>query len=418
MQREVKRKAGPARRYALPPCPSYDVAGMEAWLTSQAAKGWFLRPGGIAAGVFSFEKREPVAVKYRLSAALQGTSLWSDNMGDPSPDEVELSEKYNWEYLGKRGQFYIWRSFDEDSRELHTDPAVQAQALRVVKKRMGGTLGYWIVWAVYLALFLRRGVLYTVLHLGTPLCLLAAILLGWMFWDCIASRRALSHLQKSLLAGNSPSQTPVRRGEALRYHGKRVTKILLAVCLVGILLSRWNATMLHEDLIPVGDYAGKVPFATLADFAGGEVARYEETMAGLSPTFNMVGERSDWLMPRYLSYNEHARLTLTDGRVFDGGYYVDYYEMAGPGMARELERELLRQDRHVPAYQPLELPESVAQSLPTDYASVYLVYFPTVLLRQGNLVLRAQFYQLGEYEEIMEVADWVEILAASLAADA
>ena len=79
--------------YRFPPCPSYDVTGMENWLTALAAEGLLLTQDGFFAGVGTFEYREPKQVKYRLEAAQKSTSMWADNNGDPEPEQIELGEK-------------------------------------------------------------------------------------------------------------------------------------------------------------------------------------------------------------------------------------------------------------------------------------------------------------------------------------
>ena len=55
--------------YRIPPCPSYDIEGMESWLSDMAAEGFVLVKDGIFAGVATFEKTEPRKLKYRLQAA-------------------------------------------------------------------------------------------------------------------------------------------------------------------------------------------------------------------------------------------------------------------------------------------------------------------------------------------------------------
>ena len=84
---------------------------------------------------------------------------------------MELGKKYDWEYVARRKDFYIYRSFDPCARELNTDPEVQALALNAVKKRQRGTvlqLLFWVV--VYPLLFFRGGILLylTVKNIGRP----------------------------------------------------------------------------------------------------------------------------------------------------------------------------------------------------------------------------------------------------------
>ena len=42
------------RIWRLPPCPPYDVEGMESWLSDMAAQGWKLEPDDFFFGIASF----------------------------------------------------------------------------------------------------------------------------------------------------------------------------------------------------------------------------------------------------------------------------------------------------------------------------------------------------------------------------
>ena len=119
-----QKNASNRRVYRLPPCPSYDAEGMESWLADLAGQGLFLCRDGFFAGVAAFERGEPRPVKYRLDAAPQGTSLWSKNDGEPEDEALLLSKQYGWEYVASRGEFFIYRSEEENARELNTDPQV------------------------------------------------------------------------------------------------------------------------------------------------------------------------------------------------------------------------------------------------------------------------------------------------------
>ena len=120
------------RRWFLVPCPDYDVEGTECWLTDLAREGLLLKKDGLFAGVAVFERAVPQRVQYRLEAAQKDTGLLGDGY-EPDPEQVELCAQYGWEYVARRGEFYIYRSHDPAARELNTDPAVQALALKAVK---------------------------------------------------------------------------------------------------------------------------------------------------------------------------------------------------------------------------------------------------------------------------------------------
>ena len=110
----------------LIPCPVYDVSGTECWLEEMAEQGWMLQEDGFFCGVATFEQSEACRVQYRLAAAKNSTSMWADNNGDPDEEEIELNEAFGWKYVAKRGEFHIYRCFDPEGRELHTDLVMAA----------------------------------------------------------------------------------------------------------------------------------------------------------------------------------------------------------------------------------------------------------------------------------------------------
>ena len=410
----MEKEQGPRIVHRLAPCPSYDVEGTEAWLTDLAQEGLLLDEDGFFAGFAAFRRAAPQRVKYRLEAAQKSTSLWSGDSGEPDEAQVELCAQYQWEYVARRGEFYIYRSCDPSARELNTDPKVQALALNAVKKRLRGNFLSLLVWTVlYPMLFLRAGLFTTVLGLGTWRFLLLAALVIWQIADAAAALRSLSRLQKKLRRGLYPAHTKDWRSGALRYHLKNVMQGLLTIVLAVVLLCSWSDSIMDADRLPLSEFSGTLPFASMRDFAafdGSAVTDYRETMTGLS--FNSVCDSSDWLAPRRISYHEVADVTRADGTHLNGGLYIDYYETISPWLAHRLLRERWRYDRHQPQYLPLEAP-----ALPADETVAYssTLHFPTVLIRRGSVFVRAYFYQFDDPGSVtLTLDEWSALLNGSL----
>lgn len=390
-------------RYCLPPCPSYDVAGMEDWLEAMAQKGWLLEKDGIFAGVGSFVSIRPQRVKYRLAAALKSTSMWAEDGGEPDPEAVALSEMYGWEYAGRRGEFYIYRTFDPAARELHTDPAVQALALRAVEKRRRSAAVSAFLWLVVYPLFtLRGGLLLAAVHLGTTFVLFTAGLALWLLAGSLAEIFFLSRLRKQLLKGALPSK---RHCPAL-YHGKRLLLACLVLLWISLLLHRWSVSVLDEDKLDLTAYGQDPPFATMLDFAGG--GDYRITLP--DKRFHSVKEWQDLLAPRNIQWAEHAQILQDGSVVLEGGLRIDYHETVSPRIAAGLAQDYCRQDERGKHFAPLDLPP-----LDLDFAIAYRngsTAFPTVVLRQGSTVLHATFYQFGDSP--LPLAQWAGLLADSI----
>ena len=74
--------------HRLCPCDSCDVEGIQSWLEDLAAEGLFLAEDGVFCGVFSFERKSPRRVTYRLDVAQKRKPRFLDS-GDELTD-VEL----------------------------------------------------------------------------------------------------------------------------------------------------------------------------------------------------------------------------------------------------------------------------------------------------------------------------------------
>ena len=329
---------------------------------------------------------------------------------------MELCAQYRWEYVARHGQFYIYRSADPSARELNTDPKVQALALNAVKKRLASDLISLLVWTVlYPLLFLRAGLFTTILGLGTWRFALLTVLVLWEIVRSVRALTVLGRFQKKLRQGLTPAHTKNWRQGAARYHAANALRLLLALALAVCLLHVWSDRIMDTGLVPLDEYDGKLPFATmreLAAFDGAAVTARRETMRGLR--FNSVEDHSDWLAPRCISYHEVADFSRSDGTALRGGLYIDYVEAAAPWLAHRLLQECWRYDRTQEHYRPLDAP-----ALEADEAVAYesTLHFPTVLIRRGDVLLRAYFYQFDDPGSVTLPPDtWCALLAQSLPA--
>ena len=394
--------------YRLPPCPAYDVAGTENWLAELAEEGLFLTEDGFFAGVAFFEYREPQKAEYRLEAAQKSTSMWADDGGEPDPEQVELSRKYAWEYVAKRRDFYIYRSLDPSARELNTDPAVQALALNAVKKRQRSAMLTSVFFLLIYPLLLTRCCpVMAAIASGTGWTALALLLAALLIADEVRAFVHLKKLQQSLTDDGYYTAESDWRKRKIPYFAGKVVKAVLTVVLLCAILRNWGVSITNADKIPLRDYTGEIPFATMRDFAGD--GEYTETMTGMRMGFNTLEEKADWLAPRCISFNEEACIQRPDGSTLDGGLYVNYYELRSPTLAKLLAKELYRYDKRQKGIDPLEAPALAADEVIAYRSSLH---FPTVILRRGNVVVRAYFYQTSAYK--MPLETWASILFDSI----
>lgn len=392
------------RVYRLPPCPAYDAVGTAEWLQDMAARGLHLEQDGLFAGVAVFRRGAPRAVRYRPAASLEPVGLWSAGGGEPDPEAVALGAECAWEYVGRRGDFFLYRTEDPQARELHTDPAVEALAVRAVRRRRLSSLLQLVFWmAIYPAVLFRGGALQTVLRVGSGVALLSVALVLWLWAAALAEVVALGRRQRRLRAG--VWETSRRR--PARYFGRRAVQLALILVWVGLVLHGWNVSMSEENQRALADYDGTPPFATMADFVAGP-ADYEEEHRDR----NGVEAWSDLLAPACIRWTEHARVTGADGRSVEGGLRLEYYRMRSARLADWLAREWVRTDLRQDDAAPLAVPDLA------DFAAAYTgtLHYPTVVLRQGNQVVRAYFYQLDG--DPLSLETWAARLAASLSPSA
>lgn len=394
-----------SRIFRLPPCPAYDIEGTESWLSDMAKEGWLLSQDGFFVGFAIFEKAEPTTVRYRLEPAPKKVSLWAEDGGEPSDDAKVLNAAYGWTYVAPRGQFHVYRADRSDSRELNTDPKVQAIALDMVRRRERAdmvTVFFWL--SIYPVLLLHGNWLLLFVQTGTWRMLWGCILILWAL--CSAALRVvhLRQLRGRLVQGEMPDHQKNWRQSARWYRVSGIIFLLLSVAWIAVLLHGWSDEVLDDSQLPLSTPAGQYPFATIADLSPEGIYQMEDFSTG-----NTVKQSSDWLAPLMLEYHETASVDLGNGRMFRGGLIVDYYETASPWLARELSRELLNEGRHERHYQAYVLPE-----LAVDYAAGYFEFgdFPTVILCRSNRVMRATLYQTS-VSYTMPFDEWARRMAES-----
>ena len=398
------------RIWRLPPCPPYDVEGMESWLSDMAAQGWKLEPDDFFFGIASFIKTDPAPVRYRLEASPKKVSTWSDDGGVPDREAWELNTDCGWEYAGRRGQFFIYRTADRDAPELHTDPRVQALAVKAVEKRRTADLIILLAWLLTLWIFYTlRGlsVLLAAVMIGPSflLTLALAVLLG--LGILIAELVYLRRLRRKLQKGLPPDRKKDWRRTGRRHYALRAAFILLLVLYAAVSLRTMYTKLEHKDRTPLAEYTGKPPFATIADFGEGV---YAETWSNIS--FDYVSQWSNVFLVSGMEWGENAEVHCLDNTWLMAGLRVNYYEARSEFLAKLIAAEHRRVDRIKARkyYGPLVLPE-----LGLDEASAYRseLNFPTVVFRRGRVVVRAMFYQTGENERL-PLEEWAGILAESL----
>jgi hypothetical protein len=392
--------------YRLPPCPSYDIEGTQSWLESLAEKGLFLSEEGISDSLLRFDAAEGKRVRYRMDAAPADTGLLSPG-AEPEQEAVEIAAASGWKYLRKYGQFHLYLCADDTAPELNTDPAVQAMALQLVRKRERSSAFQPLFWMIFYLVFYGFSCpLLMTITAGLPLVTLGLLFCLSLTAGSVHRLIVLRRLHKRLTAGESLGRKDWGK-TAARYRIGRGAGLLVSILFLIGLMCYIGDDLSDTREIPLADYTGTIPCATMADM-GTDFVLDETGYRGSAITVY-----SSPLAPTALSLRQYGSVTLSDGRRISGVFYIDYYEAASDRLADELVKEQLRADRKGWKYTctPLDLPD-----LPVEYAFAYttdLEVFPIVLLQNGNRVLHVQFFQWGDYEHL-SVSEWASFFAESI----
>lgn len=114
----------------LLPGDIYDVAANETWLEERALAGYRVKKVGTAR--VYFVKAEPAKVRYRIQPMRKKKEKLDE-------ERIELYRELGWEYVGSlSGVFHLWYCEDENAPELETDPLVQADGYRYLRRRLRG----------------------------------------------------------------------------------------------------------------------------------------------------------------------------------------------------------------------------------------------------------------------------------------
>ena len=320
-------------RYRIPPCPAYDIPGMESWLEDLAAKGLHLSKDGFFGILTSFEEGPPKKERFRLEPTDRKGGLFSEEY-DPEDEQLQLLHQMGWTYRARRGQFHIYSSDDPGAPELNTDPQVQAVTMsaltQFLRKKVTNAL---FTTLLYLILYFGDILISSTLLLGTPLVLLFA---GLMLWDLGCSLKALIVLvrwRNQLRQGQPlPHRSDYRRS-GWRYLTTEFLRKTLWI--VFFLCAAWRVLYIEVDE-PYEKIADQhFPFYTVADYyPGAEIKRTES----ISEFYTW----EDLLSPENYDFREYTEVKL-GGETFDCWLSVNYHRTRWEWTARRLARELVSQ---------------------------------------------------------------------------
>ena len=400
------KKSPRSTAYRLPPCPAYDIEGTESWLSDLAEEGLFLEKDGFLFGFASFRRGEGKQRRYRLEAAPQPTGLFSDQ-DRPDEEAEELSRLAGWEYIANRGDFYIFATDDPQAAELNTDPRVQALALEKVRRRQRQTLFLTFFWLVIYPLFSLKGdVLRSAIYLGAPIFLLGHLLILWIIFSPLREFFHLRKLSRRLQEGLPADHHKDWKKSARRHFAAKGVFLALLALWIGLALTAWQRDADKVDTVPLSDFKEPLPFATMADLLPQGQFTFSDMGLG-----NEVTPRSSWLAPSFIEFDQ-AGTVKNEEKTVQGGIHVEYYRTLSPVLAHLLAKELQWYDKKGPSHWEA-IPTPSAQELEVDSVAGYTAIFPTLVMVEGEKVLKVFFFQTSP-TSTMPLEEWAPIFAQSL----
>lgn len=383
------------------PCHPYDVEGIESWLTDMAQKGYILKSQPMRFGCLYFEKTEPQNISYRLEASPEGEGEWSD-AGEPEESARELNEKYGWEFVVKCGAFYIYRSLKPHTRELNTDPEVQAYSLNIlIKKKLKELIPIAIWILLLLPEFIQKGTVAIVETLFISWIIYVFIILSSLF-NIFTEIIRIKKLQKTLKENGTLNHQKKIKNRAFIY---LISKCLTIVLLISALISVF---VFLPPKIPTKGYDNNIPFATVEDLLYNETPEHDISVKEVTSTD--FGQWRSLLSSKNIYWYEQIKATDRNENEFSCFMTVEYHEMINESLARQVAEDYYRYDHRKDDAQDMEISSSEA-----DYVAAYTmpVKSVNVIIQKGNKVIHATFFRNPVIGNAY-VESWVKALADSI----
>lgn len=387
------------KRYLWEPCPCYDVERMESWLQDMAREGWVLEgEDAYWFGFFTFVKTEPQELRYRLEPK---TTRHSDWLNSPDEDAVELYREYGWEFVTQFHYFYIFRTPDPNSRELNTDLAVQATALKQIKRNTISTLFSQIIIAVY---WIPRWINEAFRILVSFDWTIFPAFMAMLVTAVVVAIRDFLHIRKlrKQLNNNIPldHNKPWQKHARINRLGKLAITVLYGYVIAALFVSCTNTMNRSFDPTPVEEFSGEPPFVTCADMG-------EFTQENFIHDSNTYKYYSTTFAPTIIEWEEYGTILTEDGRTLRGSLMIDYYETTSPTLARGLVDNFLHEHEKYDHFEIVPAPD-----IDVDYVVAYNNIYPVVLIQHENVFIRA-IVSL-EYQNENALEEWAYLMAQQL----
>jgi len=387
------------KRRLMEPCPAYDVERIESWLQDMAKEGWVLEgDSAYWLGFFTFVKADPQEIRYRLEPKTQRHSNFTNA---PDEEEENFYKEYGWEFVTQFHYFYIYRTADPNARELNTDCAVQATALKQIKRNtISSLLNQAIIFAFWIPRWIHEAFRMLVSFDWT----IFPAFLTMLVTAVVVAVKDFLHVRKlrKQLKNNIPldHNKPWRKHANLKRAGKIALVLLYTYVIIAVFVSCGSTMNRSYTHTPAEEFPGDPPFVTCADM--GQFTK-SEFLSG----YNAYNRYSTTLAPAIIEWKEYGYLLTEDGITYHGGLMIDYYETASPWLARGLVDNFMYEHEKHEGFRLFTAPD-----IDVDYVVCYDYIYPVVLIQHDNIFIRA-IVSL-EYQDENAVEEWALLMAEYL----
>lgn len=383
------------------PCSYMDIEKFQSWLEDLSDQGLLLAKSGRIRNTYQFYRISPLKTRYRLTPVSDNLEDWNRR---PDTDKRTLAEAFGWEFVCTVGGFHIYRSYNEEDRELHSDPEVLAESLRQLRKK-AHTAAFAVILspAVYLLLitflvgpgqfwrFLNRN--------GVFLFVPFALLYVFTTFKGIYRSAKLMKLYRFL----NERKLPINHQDWKK--GEKKFRLSIAVtCILGVLLiiSVSFFRVSGQDSLRFQDHpedSGNLPFVTMSDLAyysdSESVTRLEAGgMVNWTQMFSDVN----------YEWTEIVDVVSKDGE--EGRFSIElmYHEINYDWLADRLVGELLKEAESTGTPMDMELTAEV------DFAYFYTDHrgCPAVVIREGNKVIQVCFPRIDFEDPNLNMSTWID----------
>ena len=385
------------------PCPVLDIEAMQTWLEDMSMEGYLLKSCMKARPKFEFYKIEPLRTRYRLTPVSDKIEEWNLR---PDGEFVSISEAYGWEHVCSNSRLHIFRTFDEDAREIHTDPAVQTQAVRQLGRSIIKTALIWLAAPLvyFFIIFAFGGVNHFWQSLlidsgGIQLTLAYFVLLAMA--NSTVELVQLFPLYRDLKQGYAPVKRKEWKKKApIHRAASRIYPIFLVILTIVFVLGRhaYRADVDFKALPPVGT---ELPFLSVAEMAEESDVQSAERMDDV----NYMRNWSHILSPVNYDWTEIVEVVDNNGTEGLVSIQLFYHEPRFDWLADGLAKEYLAKAQQYGT-------EMAALQTTADLAYFYYNEYgdPSAVLQYGNCVIRVEFPRLDIDDPALTFEYWIEML--------